>query len=536
MSAKRRTAKMKKQKPKPSGCKLRVVADAPAMMPLAPSAHNYNPDVLSCIANLSSDEVFTPPQLVNQMLDMLPTELWSDKQATFLDPGCKSGVFLREMAKRLDKGLESQIPDRQKRMNHIFKNQLFGLAITELTALLSRRSVYCSKTANGKYSICDTFDNPDGNIRFGRVEHEWVNGRCRFCGANKENYERDGELESHAYEFIHTDEPEEIFKVKFDVIIGNPPYQLSDGGFGKSASPIYHKFVQQAKKLNPRFLSMIIPSRWFGGGKGLDEFRAEMLSDRSVRRLVDFEDATEVFPGVDIAGGICYFLWDRDSKGDCEVVNMHGGTKAIAKRPLNEFRTFIRHSKAVPIIRKVLAKNEKNMSEQVSASKPFGLRTFVRPQKKGDIILRWQKGEGPYQRSEITVGVAMIDKWKVVTSYVGYDHAGNPGKDGRRRVLSKIDILPPHTICTETYLVIGAYDNVAEARNLVAYMKTRLFRFLVSQFMYSHHITKDAYTFVPILDMAKKWTDQKLYKRYGLTEADVAFVEQKIRPMEADNE
>ncbi len=497
---------------------------------------NYNPDVLTCLANLSSDEVFTPPQLANRILDMLPASLWSDKNTKFLDPGCKSGVFLREIARRLDMGLEKQIPDRQQRINHIFTKQLYAIAITELTALLARRSLYCSKTADGKYSVCEAFNNAQGNIRFTRIEHSWQNGRCAFCGANQAGYDRGEELETHAYEFIHTENAEEIFSMKFDVIIGNPPYQLSDGGFGRSASPIYPDFVKQAKKLNPRFLTMIIPSRWFGGGKGLDGFRNEMLNDDRLREIVDYEDANEVFPGVDIAGGICYFLWDRDNSGPCKVTNVHNGVDVVSTRPLNEYSTFIRHSQAVPIIRKVLAEEEASMCEQVTSRKPFGLATNVRPLKKGDIILRWQKGEGPYNSEEITVGNEMIPLWKVITSYVGYDHAGNPGKDGRRRVLSKIDILPPGTICTETYLVIGAYKTKAQAENLVAYMKTRFFRFLVSQYMYSHHITKDAYTLVPGLDMKKKWTDEALYKKYGITKDEIAFIDSKIRPMEASDE
>lgn len=494
---------------------------------------NYNPDVLTCLANLSNDEVFTPPVVVNRMLDLLPAELWRNPDARFLDPVSKTGVFLREIAKRLMEGLSERIPDRQQRADHIFTRQLFGIAITELTALLSRRSVYCSKQANGPYSVCTAFCDADGNIRFRSTEHSWQNGRCRYCGASREVYDRDDTLESHAYEFIHTENPETIFPdMKFDVIIGNPPYQLSDGGNGASASPLYHRFVRQAQKLKPRYLTMIIPSRWFGGGKGLDDFRREMLNDNHIRVLVDYENASDCFPGVDIAGGVCYFLWDRDNPGLCDVVNIRNNETMHSVRALNEFDTFIRHDRAASIVRKVCAFGEPMMSNMVSSSKPFGLRTFVRPQESGDILLRWQNGEGPYRRDEITVGRELIDKWKVITSYVGYDHAGNPGKDGKRRVFSKIDILPPGTICTETYLVVGSFDTEQEAKKLVAYMKTLFFRFLVAQCMYSHHITKEAYRLVPIQDFSQSWTDEKLYAKYGITDEEIKFIESMVRPME----
>ena len=343
----------------------------------------YNPDVLSCIANLSNDEVFTPPEVANAMLDLLPQQLFRDPNTKFLDPACKSGVFLRETAKRLLVGLEDQIPDLQQRVDHIFHKQLFGIAITELTSLLGRRSVYCSKYPNSKYSV-SRFEDVQGNIRFKNIQHVWKNGKCVFCGASEQEYgaaKRGDGLESHAYEFIHTTRPEDIFKMKFDVIIGNPPYQLGDGGNGPSAIPLYNQFVEQAEKLKPRYLSMIIPARWFAGGKGLDSFRTKMITDKRIRKIVDYESSKDCFEGVDIAGGVCYFLWDRDYNGECQVVNMTASSHTEASRYLDEYDIFIRSNNAIRILRKVLSVENHFMDEIVLSQLKFlyPLKTLVFP-------------------------------------------------------------------------------------------------------------------------------------------------------------
>jgi len=493
---------------------------------------NYNPDVLDAIANLSNDEVFTPPKLVNEILDLLPRELFESKTTTFIDPVSKSGVFLREIAKRLMKGLENEIPDIQERANHIFTKQLYGIAITELTSLLSRRSVYGTKTANNKYSFSTEFNNEQGNILFNRTEHTWQNGKCKYCGASQEVYDRSKDLESHAYQFIHTKKPEKIFNMKFDVIVGNPPYQLNDGGgTGSSAKPIYNLFIEQAKKLKPRYLSMIVPARWYSGGKGLDTFRSEMLKDKSIRKLVDYADSRDCFPGVDIAGGVCYFLWNRDNKGICEVETIRKNDVIKSKRYLDEFDTFVRDNLAIEIIHKVNSMSTSFLDSVVSSRMPFGLVSSVRPEETGDLNLITSAGNGKISSDKIGSGNELIDKWKVLLSKASNDHGGQPDKEGKRRIFSRIEIMPPKTVCTESYLVVGNYETEIEAENMSEFLKTKFCRFLVSTILLTQNITKGKFIFVPNLPMNESWDDQKLFNRFSLTEQEIDFISQLIRPM-----
>lgn len=461
--------------------------------------------------NLSREEVFTQPKVVNNMLNTLPEDLWTNPNIKFLDPCVKSGVFLREIAKRLNVGLREEFPNLQDRINHIMKEQLYGISLSELTALMSRRTLYCSKSANSKYSIAEgIFKNDSGNI---------------YCDLENTN----------DYTFISKIIKEIFEDMKFDVIIGNPPYQEQDGGAQKSAKPLYHKFIETAKKLNPNYITMIIPARWYNGGKGLSDFRKEMLNDNRLSIIHDFPETSDCFSNLNIRGGVCYFLWDKNHEGNCTVYN-HKNGEIIDKstRPLLEdgAKAFIRFNKSINILKKVRSKNEKTMNELVSTRKPFGLATNFEEYKEEkdkeyNIKLYKTRSQAFVSRDKIIKNPEWIDMYKVFEPYA------SPGSDDYPHlILSKPIVEGPGTACTETYLVINPTNDEDIAKNVATYMETQFFRFMLSLLKSTQHITKNIYSFVPQQDFTKIWTDEMLYKKYGINEEEIKFINTIVKPLQ----
>ncbi len=509
-----------------------------------------NPDVLTCIANLSNDEVFTPPEFANRMLDTLAeawaannkgADIWADPTVTFLDPCTKSGVFLREITSRLTKGLEKKIPDLQQRVDHILTKQVFGIGITHLTSLLARRSVYCSMHAKGAHSIGSSFATDAGNIWYERLEHSWSDTKCKYCGAPKAIFDREESLESHAYAFIHTEDIRsrliEIFgkNMQFDVIIGNPPYQMRGGAGGSSDSSIYHLFIQQALNIEPRFAAFVTPSRWLAGGRGLDEFRSQMLGGGHLRSLVDFPDSGEAFPGVQIKGGVCFFLWESAHNGPCDVTRVTGGEEQYQQgRQLGEFDVFVRDERALQVLRKVIAKGESSVSELVSGDTPFGIATnYEEWSERGGagkialhLISRSTRTVGYMERAVIRKNIEAIDSWKVLVP-----KAYGAGESFPHQILGKEIVAPPPSACTQSYLIVSPFQSEREARSFASYYRTRFFRFLVSLRKITQDALRSTYTWVPQQAWNKTWTDEMLYEKYGITKDEIAFIESMIRPM-----
>lgn len=544
---------------------------------------NRVPDVLNTIANLSSDEVFTPPEFANRMLDTLTeawasdhegASIWADRDVTFLDPAVKSGVFLREITKRLVEG-QGDPPagsdERKVLVDRVLTKQVFGIGMTTLTSLLARRSIYCSKDATSSHSVAPSSATPDGNIWFERTEHKWVGrskefrvhpttgdeleveivgtGRCKWCPASEQVYGRGESLETHAYALLHTDDPSGLVSqlfggnMHFDVVIGNPPYQLgaqkdeSAARLGRVRDvPIYQRFVRAAKALEPRYLTMVTPSRWFAGGLGLSDFRDEMLTDERLRNLVDFPASSDVFPGVDISGGVSYFLWDAAYAGDTWVTTTRGGSSETAVRDLGEFDIFVRETRAAVILRKVLARKEPSVREILSADKEFGWTSnfdgFHAAEKPGDVPIHYNRqGKrlvGYIERTAVTKSPELIDTWKVMVPSAGFEHGGGDGK--AMRVLSSPFIAGSPSVCTQTYLFFHVASQ-AEAESIESYLVTRFLRFLVSLRKITQHASPATYKWVPQQPWDRTWTDEELYEKYGITPEEQAYIESLIKPM-----
>ena len=493
------------------------------------------PDILEVISDLSSDEVFTPPRVVTQVLDLLPAEVWSNASLRWLDSGCKTGVFLREITRRLMSGLADEIPDDQERLQHILENQVFGIAITELTSMMSRRTLYCSKDAASDHSVVQ-MPTSDGNIWFERVDHTYVNGKCRECSASKTQMERDNR-DNYAYAFIHEAGRVAVWKdlgMKFDVIVGNPPYQMDSDGSNRTI-PIYNLFVEEAKKLNPAYISMIIPSRWMATGLGLRDFRSAMLSDTRIRHIVDFPNAAEVFPGVEIKAGVCYFVWDRDSPGACDItVKRDSDSHGPVSRDLGEFDILVRDSRSLQILHKVLHHQPTSLTEILAVDKEFGMTSnfsgYSMTENAESIAIYANKGtrrvQGWIKRDHVTKSKHLIGKWKVLIP--------KAGSDGGQRlpdvVLGKPLVAAPPSVCTQTYLFIYV-DSEDQALSVESYLKTRFVRFLVSLRKISQDATRSTYTWVPQQTWDRTWTDEELYRKYGITEDEQAYIESMVKEM-----
>jgi site-specific DNA-methyltransferase (adenine-specific) len=490
---------------------------------------NYT-DILETLSHLSSDEVFTPPDVANEILDLLPEDVWTDPNIKILDPCTKSGVFLREAAKRLMIGLKDQFRNEDLLRKHIFKNMLYGVAITEITSLISKRSLYYSKDASSEFSVIQ-FDSKEGNIRHRRVEHDFFANKCMLCGASEGELSRDESRENYAYEFIHSDSI--LSEMKFDVIIGNPPYQLNDEGFGRSASPIYHLFVEQAFRLKPRYVSMIIPSRWFTGGKGLKSFRKNMLNSKNFTNLVDFPNSSEVFPNVTIRGGVSYFLWDKNYEGKCEIKTIENKKiSGTSNRFLGEHgEVFIRFSEGVSVIEKIKNQESEYLENQVAARNPFGMATnfnsYRENESKGFLKLYRKKGESYVHPKFVVKNEDWIYKYKVLTLR-SYGAGGNPP----HYVTGKPLVVKPGEVCTETYLVCGVFDNLNDAEDFAKYLKTKFVRFLVYLNTPTQDINRGGFKFVPKYKNYKNLNDDKLFSKYKFSNEEIEFINNLIKEMD----
>lgn len=518
-------------------------------MTIADPAPTHVPDVLETLAQLPNDEVYTPPKLVNAMLDILPEHVWSEPDYRWLDPATKSGVFLREVARRLMVGLADWEPDGAKRRDHILRHMVHGAAITQMSGEIARRSLYQSKNATGAEikdpALADLvvhLDTPDGNVPFVHSEHvlDRAGKFCTVCRAPATLIRAN--RESFAYSFLHGTYPtKELADMKFDVIVGNPPYQIGmdDGKGNRTANitPLYNLFVEKAIAMSPRYVLMITPSRWFTSGHGLTDYRLRMMNDRRLRALVDNPKLYDVFPQAEIKGGVSYFLWDREYDGDCEFsTRIDGSIRDTANRDLRQgVDVILRDNFAAGVVAKIASDPflKGSLGDIVSPSDPFGasIKTNFRGAEEepfeGSIPLVFVNKVGYIRRDQLERNQAWIDRWKVLIPKAGDGHGREPAY-----VLGEPIALAPGSACTQSYLVAGTFDTRSEAENYAYFMTTKFLRFLVLQRKISQDLTPSRFAFVPMLDMTRRWTDADLYEHFHLASDEIAYVEQVIGPRE----
>ena len=529
-------------------------------------------DILETITNVGNDEVFTPRKTCDMMLDSLPEEVWHNPLYKWLNPATKNGIFEREIALRLDKGLENVITDKEERRKHILQNMIFSIGQTKFTSNVARRTLYYCSQANRKcdglkasdghyvngYAIGNGswFDDEEGNILTPCTNHDIdpKTKKCKYCGiSNTSKYLDANQREQYAYEFIHVNHlvlekhlQKRFFggnkTMKFDIIIGNPPYQLNVGAEKEDyAIPIYQLFIQQAISLNPKYLCMIVPARWYTGGRGLDEFRAKMLNDRHIQAIHDFPDSSNCFPTVNIRGGVCYFVWNREYNGDCEIsTHMNGKINGPVLRPLLEkgADTFIRYNQAISIVNKVKSHNERTFNEIVGPQTPFGIVSSYKgeSQKKHDDDVRiYVSGHESEHRGQIryvpkkmiTAGFNYIPKHKV---YLG--EASSSVGSFPHSIITVPFYGEPDTCCTQSYLVIGPFNSKLEADNCISYMKTKFFRFMVLQRKNTQHNMSHVFKYVPLLSFDKSYSDDELFKKYKLSKQEIDFINSMVKEMD----
>lgn len=523
-----------------------------------PQYEAHVPDVLETLAQLPNDDVYTPPKVVTAMLDILPEHVWSEPQYTWLDPATKSGIYLREVFKRLMVGLAEWEPDGRVRREHILKNMLHGAATTQINGEIARRTLYQTKNATGTEvkdpaltELVVPFDSPDGNIPFVETEHslDKAGKFCTVCRAPAKLVRE--RRENFAYSFIHGTYPtKEVADVRFDVIVGNPPYQIGmdDGKGNRTANitPLYNLFVEKAIAMNPRYLVMITPSRWFAGGKGLDGYRDKMISDRRLRVLVDHPKIFDVFPHAKIRGGVSYFLWDREYEGDCEFsTRIDGRLISATGRDLRDGRgVLVRDNFAAAIVKKISSDpfSEGSLADLVSASDPFGqgIKTNYRGKPgypladapfEDSIPLVFATKVGYTSPGALERHAEWVADWKVLIPMAS---SGDTAQDANGRivdvVLGEPIALAPGSACTQSYLVAGRFGTREETENYAHYLATKFVRFLVLQRKISQHVTPDRFAFVPSVDFTRRWTDEDLYEQYSLTQEQIDYIETSIKP------